>query len=179
MPPLCIHRMRPCPQEQRFAKSNYTWLVPRIGTCGLCLREGQQLQQSHLLPAAVYRLMRNQERKNTDPVRIDSDRVVQNSKQVRDFFLCKCCERRFDENGERWILDHHHRGAGQFLLQSILKRSEPLLRMPGETIYQALNIPEIDVKAITYFAVTMFWRAGSHTWQTGGGKATKNQLGIS
>jgi hypothetical protein len=32
-----------------------------IGTCKLCLREGQELRESHLMPAGMYRRVRSED----------------------------------------------------------------------------------------------------------------------
>jgi hypothetical protein len=37
----------------------------------------------------------------------------------------------------------------------------------GTAVYTANSIPEIDVEKLVYFGVSIFWRAGAHTWKHG------------
>ena len=150
--------------------------MSRIGVCALCCRNGQELRDSHFLPAGVYRVTRDETQDNPDPLKLNDDGVFQDSKQVSDYLLCGECEERFNTNGERWFLTHCWR-KDRFLLASML--DDALLA--GSTlqikVYHAGQIPKLDVTALTYFAASMFWRASVHQWKMGGTKTRGITLG--
>src|SRR5712672_534898 len=74
-----------------------------IGTCKLCLREGQELQESHLMPAGMYRRLLSDE-VNPHPILITKEGSHPSSEQVTDNVLCAGCESRFDTLGENYAL---------------------------------------------------------------------------
>ena len=62
-----------------------------VGRCGLCRNTGE-LRDSHLLPAASYKLSRIDSRSDPNPVVVSKRRSVTTSRQVSDYFLCSECE---------------------------------------------------------------------------------------
>ncbi len=76
--------------------------MPR-GICKLCQRL-RNLQESHLIPRALYAMSRDPTDKNPHPVIITAAVAMRTSRQVKDYILCKKCEQLFNDNGERWMM---------------------------------------------------------------------------
>jgi len=71
------------------------------GRCGLCGKSAE-LRNGHLLPAALYKLLRYlPSERNSSPVHVTTKKVLSSDKQITAYFLCGCCEQRFSANGER------------------------------------------------------------------------------
>jgi hypothetical protein len=140
-----------------------------VGKCRLCLRERIELQQSHFLPAGVFRILREEGSKNPHPWILTKSGSFQSSEQMRAFLLCHHCEQRFSIKGENWVLRHCLRQDGRFRLASLLEARTPDSTAPGTTtkIYHAAHIPEVDITALSYFAASIFWRGSIYPW-TGG-----------
>jgi len=132
------------------------WARVPEGRCQLCQQDGP-LQVSHILPKALYRYVRTSGGGNT--IEVTKDRIQRSSKQATAHLLCSACEQRFNENGERWMLRQGYRGQGRFRLRETLVRAAPFGRMDDGLAYSAVVIPEIDVRKITYYASSIFWRA--------------------
>lgn len=147
-----------------------------LGACKLCLQQ-EELQVSHFLPAALYKSLLQREVTNPSPYFMSGTKTLETSRQIKDHVLCVDCERRFNENGERWVLAQMAR-EGEFLLQETLRKATPIRSVPGLTTYAAGRIPEIDVDKLEYFAVSVFWRAAIHDWTPPHGeKYERLQLG--
>ena len=96
-----------------------------MAKCGLCKLE-RKLFSSHLLPAAIYKLLRAEDAKDPNPVVISGDRARTTSEQVQKPFLCSRCEQRFNANGERVVAGQCAR-IDHFPLRERLKNVPPLL----------------------------------------------------
>ena len=70
-----------------------------FGRCGLCLQP-RNLQRSHLLPAALYKMLRDPSLNNPNPVLITKEITRTSSEQIRDYVLCAECEERFNAQGD-------------------------------------------------------------------------------
>lgn len=138
------------------------------GICKLCLAAAVELQKSHLIPAGVFRRLRDTRMKNSDPAIATRTGVYQSSKQDWAWLLCKSCEQRLAKNGESWVLHHSLDSNGNFPLDSILALRTPESGVIGRGVYHACNIPEIDISALVYFGVSMFWRSSVYGWGTDG-----------
>ena len=132
------------------------------GLCKLCLRT-KQLQESHFLPAAVFRALLSPTERNPHPRFVSPNVTVDTSRQMKDYVLCFDCEQRFSKNGERWVLSHMARNSS-FPLQESLRKAPPIRSIPTLATYAAASIPEIDVDKLEYFALSVFWRAAVHDW---------------
>jgi hypothetical protein len=77
--------------------------VMPIGICKLCL-QSKQLQDSHLVPRAMYNYVRTPTQRNPNPVVVGRNITATTSKQVSDYVLCSDCEQLFNRNGENWML---------------------------------------------------------------------------
>jgi hypothetical protein len=95
---------------------------------------------------------------------ITPSKTITSSKQVSSYFLCKCCEGRFSDNGERHILDQCARPDGQFKLRKLLQAASPLYDTPKFKVYDAQALLGSKVDQYLYFAASVFWRASSHSW---------------
>ena len=136
---------------------------PIAGTCCLCLQV-RDLQESHLVPKALYRLARAGTRsRNPNPVIVTTKTLRQTSRQAVRRLLCSDCEGRFDRNGENWVLKNCYRGRGRFRLRTLLEQSQPIYAESGFSICSASN-PDVNVEQLVYFAVSVFWRASIADW---------------
>src|SRR5689334_19516921 len=115
----------------------------RDATCKLCLLESD-LQDSHFLPKAAYRLI--QKSQAEAPIVIRPTVTLQTNKQLKDYVFCRECEQRFNDKGERWVMKHCFRGPGDFKLLDFVRASTPVLNFrQGLTLYSARTIPQIDI----------------------------------
>ena len=147
--------------------------APRLGMkgrCKLCLKDMVDLQDSHFLPAGIYRIIRDAKEDNPNPLEITEKTAVQTSRQVTAWLLCRCCEQRLSKNGEDWVLRNCLRSNSRFSLASILALQTPdvSLATTPTRLYYASKIPKIDVSALAYFAASIFWRGSIHCWNDNG-----------
>ncbi len=135
--------------------------MPR-GICKLCLRK-KYLQDSHLLPSAVWRLLREPGHKLQHPILMTEKVAVTTSKQIHDYVLCSDCEGRFNKHGETYTIRQMCGKAGFRLLER-LRVSPPVDFRVGTRAYSGLAIG-IDTEKLAYFALSVVWRAGVHKWR--------------
>src|SRR5262245_24888194 len=74
-----------------------------VGACGLCRRQ-RALQDSHFFPSALYKIVRDPDRSNPNPVMVTRKHAGTTSRRVSAYFLCWDCEQRFSRNGERYVV---------------------------------------------------------------------------
>lgn len=132
------------------------------GECRLC-KQVRPLCKSHLLPAAIYRVLRAPGHKDPNPILIDNVHHGTTSRQLRAPLLCVECEARFRAQGEDWVLANYYRGNDTFKLRESLRNTKPLYSDQDFTLYSGANIPDIDIEALVYFASSVFWRAAVRT----------------
>ena len=142
----------------------------------MCKADNRELQNSHFLPAGVYRVTREENEANPNPITFDDRGVFQDSKQICDYLLCSECEDRLNKNGERWFLADCSR-RDQFRLDSLLNSGTAVELSPRMKVYHAASIPGVNVEALAYFASSMFWRSSAHRWTVRGKAAKGIQLG--
>jgi len=135
------------------------------GMCRLCLKPAD-LQESHFLPRAVYTQLRTDALKNSNPVLMTEHDSTISQKQIKEYLLCSDCEQRFSKLGESWVLANMARIAN-FPLQDMLFSTKPLGVSPDRTFtcYSAAAISGIDMDALVYFALSIFWRSAAHQWR--------------
>lgn len=140
-------------------------IMPAIGTCKLCQKTAE-LQVSHFLPNAVYAQLRDDTLKNAHPVLMTEDDSIISPKQIAEPLLCVDCEQRFSKLGESWVLGNMSR-VTSFPLQDMLIKATPLGVSDDKTfaVFSAAAIPEIDMDALVYFALSVFWRSSAHQWR--------------
>ena len=147
----------------------------QVGTCRLCLSEGA-LQDSHFLPTALFAELRTPGNTNPNPVLVTKRVSMSSSRQLKDYILCSSCEGLFNRLGESWVLAHMARSTG-FALQQILRKATPIARIEGFTLFSGAAIAAIDMDALVYFALSVFWRSAVHRWNYLDGKTDSIKLG--
>ena len=147
------------------------------GTCRLCQRENVDLRKSHGIPAGISRsILGDPAKGNPNPYLITPKGAVQTSKQQTAPILCGDCEQLFSKRGEHWVLKNSLRRDGTFPLASILASHQRALfdpRNPQTCVHYAASIPEINVSALTYFGMSMFWRMAVYPWKSDNTPAIK------
>jgi len=86
--------------------------------------------------------------------------------QVSEYLLCPACEERLRLGGEDWVLANGCRGPKTFPLQSVLAGATPVANLTKAPMIVARTIPEIDLRQLAYFAISVFWRASASPWKT-------------
>ena len=144
-----------------------------MAACKLC-RQEHQLVESHFLPAAVYAQFRNEAEPN--PVVITKQVSQATSRQIKDFLLCAECEGRFSKFGETWVLGNMARAEG-FKLQHALLDVQPIAASETFACYSTVGVQGIDMDALVYFGMSIFWRASTHRWKNASGPMEGIDLG--
>jgi hypothetical protein len=146
-----------------------------MALCKLC-RQERELRESHFLPAAVYAQLREASKPNPNPVLIASQVSLTTSKQITGRVLCAECEERFSRNGEAWVLGNMSRPEG-FPIQDTLAAAKPIQANENFAYYSSTAMPTINMAALVYFAMSIFWRASAHTWRNVSGVMDGIDLG--
>lgn len=137
------------------------------GDCGLC-RERRPLAVSHAIPKSLYRLCRAEGQPNPNPMVVTGKFRRLTSYQYQDHFLCDECEALFNTGGEQWTMAHCYRGRGRFLLRDSLLEATPSLTVEDTSVYLTAELPLINSAAVTYFAMSVFWRTAVRSWTVRG-----------
>jgi len=145
--------------------------------CALCLQD-RDLQDSHLMPRALYKYLRDTADANPNPLVVTATKEFQTSKQVSDYLLCAECEDRFNKGGEKWVIEACWQSETAFPLQQALQGATPLFTSgPDFTAYAGSDIPSIQIDKLAYFAASVLWRAGVNPWRGYGTAPTRLTLG--
>jgi hypothetical protein len=148
-----------------------------LGRCKLCLQENQDLQSSHLLPTALYKMLLGPGDENPNPVIVTAYLSVQSSYQVTAPLMCRRCEQLLSANGENWVMKHVCRG-NNFLLLDTLRQVPCDASKDGIEVYSCANRVDIDINSLSHFAVGILWKAAIHDWKlVGGALQTRIHLG--
>lgn len=148
------------------------------GRCRLCLRD-KELRDSHLLAAGFYRLARTPADQNPNPVVATGGITMKSSREVKSQLLCGECEQCFSTRGEDWVLKNCLRKGEGFAIQDALLRAQPVYVDPRDNIavFAGNATVGVDPDQLSYFAASVFWRAGAHTWTVGKNQRLKLTLG--
>jgi len=122
------------------------------------------LQVSHLIPRALYLDLRMPELPNPNPIVGTPEETGPRQEQVVAPLLCRKCERRFNVNGEKWVLENGYRLNGPSRLYQTLQAAEPLPEVPSGTAYAGAELPDLDMDKLAYFGASIFWRASLRVW---------------
>jgi hypothetical protein len=148
----------------------------RHGKCELC-HASADLRDSHFLPKGGYKKSRTSKLKNPNPVVLSGGKAKQSSLQVRDYKFCGECERRFNKGGEAWVLKHTPQDYGEpFKVHTLLKKAKSVPHC-GDLLFAQASIPEVDMKKLVYFALSIFWRATRRWSPIQGGRPPQLFLG--
>jgi hypothetical protein len=148
--------------------------MPR-GICKLCLLP-KDLQDSHLIPAAMYKYIRDPSKKNPNPVVVGRKVTATTSKQVTDYLLCAECEDHFNKNGENGMLKWVWNGT-RFPLGDRLAVAHQHYTFSNFLAFSGSSMG-VNTDELAYFALSIIWRAAVHQWDTPfGGKTHQLNLG--
>ncbi len=115
------------------------------------------------MPAAIYKLARDDDLKDPNPILFSGGRAWTSSEQVQMPFLCADCEQMFGAGGERYVLSQCCRPEG-FALRDGLKGRSPVLADDQIAVFD-LEVGDENLEHITYFAASVFWRASAGRWK--------------
>ncbi len=144
--------------------------------CGLCRQVGD-LRQSHFLPRALYRLARDSEADDANPIVVTGRRAAHTSRQVRDEFLCARCEDRFSAGGEQHVLGQVARRTGEFRLRELVRQAPLIAREERWALHDVSGSEEVQSQKYLYFAASIFWRSAARSWPFYGQQTTRLPLG--
>ena len=147
--------------------------------CRLC-RNTRPLQNSHLLPQAAYKPLRDDKPlANPHPVTMTRKTTLATAKQVTAYLLCSDCETLFSQKGENYVVTQCVQRDGQFRLREQLQAATPLCSSstPQFTAYDAISILGDRLDSYLYFAASIFWRTAAHSWKLGNNQRLKLSLG--
>src|SRR5713101_3856798 len=134
-----------------------------LGACGLC-RKQRALQDTHLFPAALYKILRDPDRPNPNPVMVTRNHAGTTSRQVSAYFLCWDCEQRFSRNGEQYVVSQCAR-RDRLPLRELLQSLNPIeVGPPWTAVYEVGAILGEHVEEYLYFAASIVWRAAARSW---------------
>ena len=145
------------------------------GECGLC-QQLKPLRESHLLPAAIFRLARDPTAKNPNPTVVTPRGMATTSKQISTKFLCAECEQRFSRLGERVVLGGCLRGP-RFEIRTKLQALTPVFQDGDIAAYDVTHVSRIQPDHYLYFAASVFWRASARNWHHDGHLVERISLG--
>lgn len=132
-------------------------MTEMTGCCRLCYRTAE-IKWSHLLPSAIYKLMRDDNGPIRNPISVADGIAQTSSKELRAPLLCDACEQRFHKYGEDWVLKRIFRGDSQFPLFELTTASPLYQSSELGSVYEAKRNPAINVDKLIYFALSVFWR---------------------
>ncbi len=145
-----------------------------FGKCRLCLEPGD-LQQSHLLPKALYRLVGSgTSPSQPDTVMLTAARSKKSSEQAWRHLLCRGCEQCLNNAGERWALRSCYRGIGRFPFRDELRKRQPLDNNP-ELLAYPVQLEEAT--QFVHFCLGVVWRASLCDWYYRGHVFPQIELG--
>lgn len=135
----------------------------RYGQCRLCFAEDRELQQSHLIPAGVFRALRSE---GEDVTSITAKKIVQTSRQFQKHLLCRDCEDRLNKGGEAYVLKHMARQVpgSEFPLYDLLDDEMICDADEDCRVYDTSGVPPIDAAKLTHFALGMVWKTSVTGW---------------
>ncbi len=125
------------------------------------------------MPAALYDICRAG---GFDPIRVTSKVIMPTSRQTKDYLLCSPCEGLLNRGGENWVLPKLATWDKGFPLYEMLQQIQPDVVDNDVRGYAAVRHPDINVHAITHFAMGIFWKASVYSW-LGGVKEPRIELG--
>jgi hypothetical protein len=145
-----------------------------VGSCKLCQRPNVVLCLSHYIPKAAFRAVN--EIGNARPLIIKNGIAIQKDDQITAHILCRECEQRLSENGEKWMLKYANRADG-FKLYELVTSIKPDNNQNGLGMYNTSSVEEIDAAKITYFISSILWRGSVLQWRWGKDPVDSPSLG--
>lgn len=146
------------------------------GKCRLC-EELRELRESHLLPRALYKRLLDKVNRKPHPLLFSEKDGHQTSRQAQQYLLCSDCEQRFHRYGEDWTLDYCARDPNTFKLRDLLLSQTCSEVADGIYCFYCADIPDVNVDALCYFALSVVWRAAVTRWRIDNVPITRLDLG--
>lgn len=134
----------------------------RLGTCRLCCTKGP-LCLSHLIPKRVFEIILSADPGQKAPIMMTNKLTVMKHAQVKDYLLCERCEDAFNKNGERYVFEVMNTKDG-FKLFDRLNVASPMSFNVADRVAFSGEDVGLDMDRLAYFGLSVFWRAGAHTW---------------
>jgi hypothetical protein len=135
--------------------------------CGLCQNTVGVLRKTHLMPKALYKVIRNAYPDQGTDVKvygIDNEKVTNINQQVWRHFLCPDCEQRFHKNGEDLVLRECWKREGGFVLLDKMKNAIPTQYYHTRKIAHPMLNSSFSVSDYLYFAASIIWRYSAGKW---------------
>lgn len=132
--------------------------VMPVRKCALCLQI-RELCDSHVIPAAFYRILREGTKRGNDPVVVHKNTALFSSDQARAHLLCSDCKDRLNRGCEDWVLRNCWRSSTSFPLHAALTSVQALFDDGDIRAYAGKMVPGVDVGKLIYFGASVFWRA--------------------
>jgi hypothetical protein len=130
------------------------------GRCALCLKENQDLQRSHFLGKAFYRL----NREGGKAIMATPELIIPTDRQLWAHLLCSDCEQRISRNGEDAAMRLVQR-KDSFSLLDRLGFSWPEANNGTTRVYSGA-LAGIETDKLAYFALSVIWRSAVRKWKT-------------
>jgi hypothetical protein len=147
----------------------------KMKKCGLC-QLPNELEDSHLMPRSLYKALRKAIPNNhLVSSNIEDKSLYRTDKQITEYFLCKKCEGKFNEHGEKHVIDDCYKGANNFKLKDKISTSNYCFINDNEKWINPRSISGLNYKEYMYFAASIFWRASAWPNDIDG---YKNSLGL-
>lgn len=138
------------------------------GICKLCLREGD-LQESHFIPRGLYPKRGGMEYRTRQRAGLDET-------QLKQYLLCRLCERRFNDDGESYVLSKiAPKSRKSFPLHDTLRLACPRETGPGWSRFAGYDVG-LDMAKFAYFTLSLVWRGAIAEWDMPGGDRTSKLL---
>ena len=124
------------------------------------------LQDSHFVPAAMYRYATDPGSPRPNTEHVDSKGRAPVVRQVKGYLLCRDCEQLIARNGEDWMMRQVWNGRLKWfpLLERLNLAVE--LRPVDDALAFSSTACGIDADKLAYFALSVLWKGSVHRWRT-------------
>ncbi len=138
------------------------------GVCRLCL-ENAELQESHFIPRGLYPKRGGMEYRTRERAGLDET-------QLKQYLLCRSCERRFNDYGESYVLlKIAPKSRKSFPLHDTLCVACPRESGPGWSRFAGYDVG-LDMAKFAYFTLSLVWRGAIAEWDMPGGDRTSKLM---
>jgi len=141
-------------------------------------KEAKELVDTHLMPSSLYKMMREEDGGDPNPVvTARGAKSRQTSQQVSDYVLCSDCDGSLSSGGESYILPRLFKSDGSFPLQDTLKQMTAIASTKKLGAFDLSGSDAIDADKLIHFAGGVFWKASVHSWRFGPDEPLRLELG--